>query len=169
MSDESLAFSLADFADLDISSVEEVRFELIPQGVYVFEVTEADVEENLNKDLHNRFVSGVACKIIEVKSVLQPGVDKDSLVGKTITDRQYMTPPWPELAEAGGKPLEEQKKKFADSVGRLKAFLVDIGVDVSQGKVVDRVNGLVGHTFTAKITHEADREDKTLLRAKLKA
>jgi len=161
--DDMAGISLADLADVDISGIDEVRFELIPMGVYVFEVVEADMVEGTNKDGDKRFGSEIAVKIIEVKSVLEAGVDKDSLVGKVITDKQFATPIKPDDVS-----IEAAKARFAKELGRIKATVADMGGDVTGGGIVSVVQNLRGTTFTGKVAHQTDRDDKSVKYARLR-
>lgn len=151
---ETVEMSLADLADIDVSGVAEVRFELLPTGIYVWEITEADMHEGHNKDNEKRFHAEVSMKLIEVKSVLEAGVDKDSLVGKTYTEKLFLT------------PGDEQEKVMA-AIGRIKAFVLDVGGEWSAG-LIDNVRNLKGLTFTGKIVHQVDKNDKSVKYARLK-
>lgn len=151
--EENEVFSLADFADLDVSEIQEVRFEQIPAGSYMFEVVEADLYED-EKDGETRFRAEFSLKITEVKAVLEAGVDKESLVGKTQTEKFFVNP--------GDEP--ENVKK---SIGRIRAFVTDIGQD-SSGKLGVIVRNAKGHTFgPAKIVKQPDRNDKSVKYARL--
>lgn len=146
-------FSLADFANLDVSEIKEVRFEQIPQGVYEFEVTAADMAEGSNRDGDKRFISEVTVKILDVKSLIDTRdedgkpIERDSLVGKSLTEKSFIDP-----------AAEEADVRAA--IGRIKAMVVDMGGVWGAG-IVDNVKNLKGLTFTAKIVHQTDRDDKT--------
>lgn len=148
-------FSLAQLADIDVSGVEEVRFELLPQGVYVFEVVESDMHEGTNKDGDKRFSAEVSLKIIEVKSILDPGhPDKDAFVGKTQTEKLFINP-------------GDEEKKVMEAIGRVKAFVVDAGGEWGSG-IISNVQNLKGLTFTGKIVHQTDKLDKSIKYSRLK-
>lgn len=146
-------FSLADLADIDVSEIEEVRFQSLPAGSYGFEVTEADLAED-EKDGERRFKADIALKIIEVKAVLEQGVDKESLVGKPHHERFFIDP---------SKPEDEVKQ----AIGRIRAFVSDVGMD-SSGKLGDIVRNLKGHTFVGKIVKQKDKNDKSIEYARLR-
>lgn len=147
-------FSLADLADLDVSEIDEVRFETLNQGTYEFEITEAGLNEGVDKENAKRFDATVTMRVIEVKAVLEAGVDKDSLVGKSHTEKFFINP---------GKPADEVQK----AIGRIRAFVSDVGMD-STGKLGDIVSNLKGHRFRAKIVHQKDKDDKSIVYARLK-
>jgi hypothetical protein len=154
MSDlENDGFSLADFADIDISGVEEVRFIDLPAGVFDFEVTRAEFGED-EKDGERRFKTEFECKIIEVKAVLEPGVDKESLISKTLTERFFVKP-------------SDTQEDVLKSLGRIRAFLTDIGAK-SDGKIAEVVESAKGQTFTGKIVKQVDKVDKTRSYARLR-
>jgi hypothetical protein len=154
MVDDVNEASLADLMDLDVSDIAEVRYESIPAGSYVFEITNADFSE-LVKDDGKRFVAEVEMKILEVKAVLEPGVDKESLVGKTHREKMFVNP-------------GAEQDKIAAAIGRIRAFVSDVGMD-SSGKLGDIVKNLKGHTFgPAKIVKQKDKDDKSIEYARLK-
>lgn len=137
-------FSLAELADLDVSDIEEVRYVAIPQGSYDFEIVNADFMED-TKDGETRFKAEVELKIIEAKAILEPGHNPDDFVGKAHTERFFI------------KPADEQEKVLA-AIGRIRAFVTDVGMD-SKGKLGDIVRNLKGHTFSAKIVNQRNKDD----------
>jgi hypothetical protein len=145
-------FSLADLADLDVSEIEEIRFETLPQGVYEFEVVSAKLEEGANKEGEKRFWAIWEYKVVAVKSVLQAGVDKESLVGKKHGDKLWINP---------AKPQDEVSK----AIGRIRSHVTDMGCD-SAGKLGDIVKNTDGHIFTAKVRHQVDKDDKSVVYAR---
>lgn len=157
-SDDSVSgeaeFSLADLADLDVSDIAEMRFETHPQGVYEFEVKSATLDETTNNEGEKRFTAEFELEIIGVKSVLQAGVDKESLIGKTQKEKLWINP--------GAEP-----KKVAEAIGRLRAFVADMGCE-SAGKLGEIITNTKGHVFTAAIVHQKDRDDKSIVYAKVK-
>jgi len=153
MVDETEGFSLADIADLDVSDIAEVRFEQLPAGVFGWEVTEADLHED-EKDGERRFKAEFVLKILEVKSVLEQGVDKEALVGKTHTERFFVKP---------NEPQEDVQK----AIGRIRAFIADIGGE-NKGKLGDIVRGTKGHTFVSKGITQPDKNDKSVKYFRLK-
>lgn len=147
-------FSLADLADLDVSDIAEIRFETLAQMVGDFKVTTAELSETTNKDNEKRFVADFAFEVVDVKAVLTPGVSKDSLIGKTHKERLWINP--------GAGP-----EKVAEAIGRLRAFISDMGCE-SAGKLGVIVDGTLGHVFSAKITHQKDKDDKSIVYARMK-
>lgn len=147
-------FSLADFADIDVSGIAEIRFETLPMGVYEFEVTGADLSQVQNKDDEKRFVAQFEFKILSVKSILEANVDKDALVGKTHTEKQFVNP-------------GAEKEDIEKAIGRIRAYVTDMGCN-SAGKLGDIVRNTKGNVFTAKIIKQKDKNDKSIEYARLK-
>lgn len=150
-------FSLADLADIDVSDIEEIRFEIHPMGVYVWKVIRSELLEYTNKDDEKRAKAEFELEIMEVKSLINPppGVTKESLVGKKHVDISYINP-------------AETPEKIAEAIGRIRARITDMGGD-SAGKlglIVARVaeSELV---FTSKLIHQPDRNDKSIKRPKI--
>lgn len=147
-------FSLADLSDLDVSDIEEIRFEVLPQGVFELEVVEAKLEEGTNKDGEKRFWALFDFKVVGVKSIITSGVDKEAQEGKKHGEKLWIDP---------SKPQDEVLK----AIGRIRAFVADMGMD-SEGKLGDIVANCKGHTFTGKITHRQDKDDKSIVYPRLK-
>lgn len=153
MAEEMEGFSLADLADIDVSDIEEVRFQSLPAGVYGFEVTEADLGED-EKDDERRFFARFDMKIVEVKGVIDRNVDKESLVGRQHSERFFVKP---------AEPEEDVKR----AIGRIRAFIADIGMP-NEGGLGPIVRECKGHTFVGKIVKQKDKEDKSIEYARLR-
>jgi hypothetical protein len=154
VADEMEGYSLADLAGIDVSGIEEVRFSSLPAGVFGFEVVESDLGED-EKDGERRFYAKVDMRVVEVKAVVDPSVtDKDSLLGKTHSERFFI------------KPADPQDK-VAEQIGRIRAFITDIGLN-SAGPLGDIVRNCKGHIFTGKIIKQKDKDDKSIEYARLK-
>ena len=152
---DSGAFSLADLADIDLEGIEEVRFESLPKGTYDWEVTDATLVSDA-KDGEPRYKIQFDLKILEMLSSLEPGVDLEKMAGKTHTERFFIYP----------KKSEEDAAK---AVGRVKAFLVDMGLELAEGsKFGDSVRNAKGHTFRARIEKQKDRNDASIEYARLR-
>lgn len=137
-------FSLADLAEIDVTDIAEVRYASIPMGVYDFLITKAELAED-EKDGERRFKAEIEMKIAEVHAVLEPNVDKESLIDKLHTERFFI------------KPNEEQAKVLA-SIGRIRAFVADVGMD-NTGKLGDIVSNLKDHAFKASIVNAKNKDD----------
>lgn len=147
-------FSLADLADLDVSDIKEIRFETLPQGSYEFEIGNADLEEGTDKDGAKRFNAIFPCKIVEVLAVLEPGVDKDSLIDKVQTEKFFINP-------------GVTQDKIEEAIGRIRAFVSDTG-NPSDGKLLPMIKNTKGNRFKAKISHQKDKDDKSIVYARIK-
>lgn len=148
------AFSLADLSELDITDIEEIRYENLPAGLYGFEVKEATLSEKDNKDGDNRIIATFKLEVVTVESVIARGVDADSLVGKSHTEKAYIVP-------------DQGPQKVAEGVGRLRAFIKDMGAP-NEGKLANVVAATVGHQFTAPIVERPNPNDRTSPYAQLK-
>lgn len=158
MADESLesgqVFSLADIADLDTSDIAEMRFSNLPGGIYVFKTTSAELGEKDNKDNKPRVVPTFKFEVLEVKACKNRKIDPADLVGKSHTEKVYLVP-------------DEGAIKLAESIGRLKAFVWDMGVDDS-GTVQEYLERCVDNVFEAQIIERPNPSDKMSPYAQLK-
>ncbi len=143
-------FSLADLADLDVTDIKEIRFETLPQGIFEFVTKNPKLDEGTDKDQKRIFIFTADCVIEEVATVLDASVDKDGLVGKSYQQRQNI-----ELTDA------------ETGIGRIRAFGTDIGSD-STGKLGEVVARMDGTRFRAKIVHQKDRQDPSIVYARLR-
>lgn len=141
--------SAADFANLDLGDFEEVRYEVIPQGVYGFKIITADMEEGDNRDGDPRIVITFECEIVEVLSTIKFAGDPESLVGKKQSERFFVN-------------ILDSDEDKAKAVGRMRAFLSDVGA-AADGSLGDAIQNAVETTFHAKITHRKDREDPSVV------
>lgn len=148
------AFSLADLSELDISDIEEIRFENLPAGVYGFEVKNAELSEKDNKDGDNRIIATFTLEVVTVESVIARNIEAESLVGKKHTEKNYIVP-------------DQGQQKVAEGVGRLRAFLKDMGC-ANEGKLADVVAASIGHQFIAPIVERPNPNDRTSPFAQLK-
>ena len=143
-------FNLADLAGLDVSEVEEVRFETLAQGVYEFKINSTKLDEGDNKDGEKRFWAEIELEVVDVKTVIDRGVEKESLIGKKLTEKLYIV------------PAEWQK-----GVGRIRAWLADTGLE-NAGELGVLLESAVGHMFNGKIVHQTDKDDKSVKYARLR-
>lgn len=143
-------FSLADLAELDVSEVQEIRFETLPMGIYDFVAKNPSLAEGTDRDQNKIFLFTADCVIEEVVSCLDSNYDQEKLVGKSYQQRQNIDPT---DAETG--------------IGRIRAFATDIGVD-STGKLGDVVSRIDGQRFRAKIVHQKDKTDPQIVYARLR-
>lgn len=150
---DNMDFSLADLMGLDVTDVAEIRFETLPMGAYVFKVVSQDISEGENREGDKRFELQVKLEIVEVKAVVAKGIEPESLVGKTHTEKFFIP--------------RGDEVKAAEGLGRIRAFVADIGLpnDGPFGKLCDSI---VEHMFIGKIIHQKDRDDKSKVYARLK-
>lgn len=135
-------FSLADLAGLDVSGIDEIRFERVPDGKYVFRGKEIRLDEDENDDGDKRFNVFVVSEVVECHVVLEQGVTKEDTIGKTHTERFFVDP-----------------TDAATGIGRIRAFIADIGLPnvgalggmASQGKAPGILDQIPGHQWPATI------------------
>lgn len=159
-------FSLADIAGLDASEIAEVRFEVLPAGVYTFRGISAVFEDTTNRDEERRVVLVCKMEVTEVHSVIDRDFKteeaKAELVGKKHTEKFYVVP-----AKAG------------EGLGLIRAFIGDIGLPndgdfggvpgatYKEGhpnageEVVGIVDAFADHEFKAKIKAGTFNGNKT--------
>lgn len=154
MSDQEQGLSLASLAGFDVSEIAEVRFEQLVGGSYVFEGEAVSLEETTNKEDEVRFLLTVKLEVVEVKSITERGIDKETILGKKHVEKFYIVP---EKAEEG--------------IGRIRAFFADVGLpnsgpigaaeDAEGNPIEGFADGIVGHQFPAKIVQVVRRDDKS--------
>jgi hypothetical protein len=147
--------TLADIAGIDLNTVKEMRYEVLPKVQGIFEITECVIKmSNPFKDNKGvEYANGTPvieadCTIREVENVIGEDIDKATLVGK-VQKQSWMI-----------KEVEE--------VGRFKAFCVDAGVQFDPAtpvKLDDLVHGIKGLQFPGQIKHRDDKQDPTIKRA----
>jgi hypothetical protein len=150
-------FSLADLAQLDVSEIAEVRYESLPAGLYTFKGVEVKFEDTTNRDDERRLVLTVKLEVVEAKSVVERGVDKEDLIGKKHTEKFYIVP-----------------EKAAEGIGLIRAFLADVGLPNEgplggvEGIDPGLVDNLVDHEFTGKIIKQPRKGDPSTKDARLR-
>lgn len=154
---EEIEFSLADLAGLDASEIAEVRFEQLPAGLYIFRGTEAKLEEGTNRDDERRVILKMKMEVVEAKSVLERGIDKDDLIGKKHSENQYIVP-----------------EKAAEGIGIIRALYSDIGLPNAgalggvEGQPEGFIDGFVGHEFPGKIIKQGRKGDPSTKDSRLR-
>jgi hypothetical protein len=155
--DDSTEFSLADLAMLDVSEIAEVRYESLPAGLYIFKGTEVKFEDTTNANDERRLVLTVKLEVVECKSCIERGIDKEDLIGKKHTEKFYIVP-----------------EKAPEGIGLIRAFLSDVGLPNEgplggvEGVDPGLVDNLVDHEFTGKIIKQARKGDPSIKDARLR-
>lgn len=154
---EEMEFSLADLAAIDASDIQEVRFESLPAGLYVFRGESAQFEDTTNRDDERRIVLVVKMEVVECKKVLERGYNEDELIGKKHTEKFYIVP-----------------AKAAEGLGLIRAWIGDIGLPNGgafggvEGSEPGIVDGIPGHEFPGKIIKQARKGDASIKDARLR-
>ena len=141
---EEIEFSLADIAQLDATDIAEVRFEALPAGVYTFRGTHAYLEDTVNRNDERRLVLHLKMEVTEVKAVTDRNYrtqeQRDELIGRTHSERQYIVP-----------------SEAIKGIGIIKSLYWDLGLPNTgniggvEGSEPGWIDGFVGHEFTCRI------------------
>lgn len=138
----SAAVSLADLLETDMTGIAEVRFTVLPVGVYIFAIKSAEIDtmpiedkQDSSRTIERAFVQ-IVSTVIDCKAVAD-GTEQDQI------DKEHRT--------AFFIAKEED-------LGRLKAFLVDIGMTES-GKLKELLLKLPGWRYKAAIKHVRNKRD----------
>lgn len=124
--------SLADLADLDISEIEEVRFENLPAMVAGFEVVSAELAVVGKKEDP---VARIKCKVVTVMALVDDSKSPDDLINKTHSESLFIG-----------------REKPREGIGRTRAFISDAGGN-SAGVFGQVLAGFVGTQFVGRIHH----------------
>jgi hypothetical protein len=137
MATDTPMISLADLANVDVSSVKEIRAEPLPQMVGVFQVKEAKIEA-LGDDSKPAIV--IKNEVVAVESVLNNEKKPEDLMGKVHNETFFV--------------------KEAEDVGRFKAFCVDAGIGFEGPAPLNALlSQMVGMQYPGRITHRKDKND----------
>lgn len=130
--DEELELSLTDIADIDMSEVEEKRFELRPAGVYHFKCIDATLDT-----INGKAVAKFETEIVNCHAIVGDGAP-EAQIGKKYTEMFFLT--------------------SGDSLGYLKGFLSDTGF-TGTGSLRELLDAFHGHEFIGAIKHTRDKND----------
>jgi len=138
--------SLADLAGVDMTEVQEVRSSVTPAGKFHFRIdeTEMKAQEATNKDdpqgaKINKPVIQFVLKAQNCFSLVDDALDPEDYVEAKHTETFW---------------INDLKK----DLGRVKAFLVDIGIDGNK-PLTDLLAEAHGMEFVADITHVKNKDN----------
>lgn len=140
--------SLADIAGLDMSNVEAVRYQRTPAGCYIFSIAEAKLGTYGEGD-NAKAAAMFELKIENVISLSDDSIDQAAWVGKVHKETFFL-----------------RKEHFMDDLGRVVAFLQDIGLQTA-GDLQVLLDASKGHLFQGFVTHTPDKNDKDKIYANL--
>lgn len=139
-------FSIADIAGLSLDDVKENRGGPLPVGVMVFQIKGPNLDsKDSTKNPGESFI--LASFPVEV--------------AKVITMFPKEGDPTPEEM-VGRRAKHDIMVSDLESLGRLKAFFVDIGLSVPSKSVETLINESDEKYFIAKVTHRKDPNDKSV-------
>lgn len=141
---EGMDFSLAELAGVDMTEIQEVSFEGLPAGLYLFRGIAGKLEKVDNAKEEKRGKIGLEMEVVEVKSITERGIAQDEwpeYVGKKHRENFWIVPEKPEeglgiavrffrsigintegkplggcVNEETGEPIEGIIDEFADGV-----------------------------------------------------
>ena len=141
---------LSTLAGIELDDVAEVRSFDFPKGVYVWNISSdpapkiATREVNDPDNVGKKISKAVVVFALECTDVIKYTPEPDS----KITEEDLI----------GKKHYEQFWLGNEDGIGRLKAFLVDSGVQAS-GPLIEVIQGTAGHAFQAPIKHARSKND----------
>lgn len=153
---ESMDFSLADLAGVDMSQIAEVSFEGLPAGMYLFRGLEGKLEKVQNAKEENRGKISLQMEVAEVKSITERNQDPDDWLGKKHRENFWIVPEKPEeglglavrfFRSIGINPEGKQLGGTEDPDGNPVVGIIDEFAD--------------GFEFLGKITKKPRRGDPT--------
>lgn len=151
------AITLSTLADFDLANVEEVRGSNFPAGTFQFSVKADPVPTFAIVEVNDPEVPGAKIKRAQVKFCLEclnvvemPPKQKDGTVS-----------PAPESV-IGRDFYQTFFIKTGDDIGRVKAFLTDIGAQ-NAGKFADLLLSSVGARFQAPIKQVFKKDDHDVI------
>lgn len=126
--------SLADIGGVDMSEVEEFRFENTPKGIYQWKCTNAEILK-----LGDKPAIKYNLEATNVISLSDDSKDPEKYIGHKHDEAIFIT------------DLEKD-------IGRAKAFMVDAGFEGS-GTLQELLDQFIGHEFVSAISHRKDKND----------
>lgn len=127
---ESMDFSLAQLAGVDMSDIQEVSFEGLPAGLYLFRGIGGKLEKVENAKLEKRGKISTEMEVVEVKSITERGInpeDYPEYIGKKHRENFWIVPEKPE-----------------EGLGIAVKFFRSVGIDTTRkplGGCVDEESG----------------------------
>lgn len=138
------AATLSQLAGIDFNAVEEVRQFTFPRGVFHWTVDPENPPcfDSIETEKGNKAIirfTAVCINVVDVKQDPDNPIDPTDLVGKKHQETFFLSK--------------------AEDLGRVKALLIDLGIEGS-GSFQDVMLKAVGIDFQAPIKHRADKNDK---------
>lgn len=96
LNEDSMDFSLADLAGVDMTEIAEVSFEGLPAGLYLFRGIGGKLEKVDNAKEEKRGKIGLEMEVVEVKSITERNQDPEDWVGKKHRENFWIVPEKPE-------------------------------------------------------------------------
>ncbi len=139
--------TLAQIAGLDMTGVKEFRFENLPVGAFLGRLEKFDFAQRERKDKPKLWVATFTFEVLDVKALVDAGVDAAPLLGK--------------------KHNEGFKLESEEDFGRLKAFFLDIGTTGS-GTIMELGKQKIGTDYVFTIGHRKDKQNADIVYANIR-
>ena len=149
MAGETQQVNLADLMSIDLGEVEEFRGgEAMPAGISEWRIKECgmDTQEINDAQLGEKVVRPrvwFKLEVLTCRQLLDASIDKDTLVGAEHNERFFI-------------------KDVLKDIGRVKAFLTDIGREGS-GALSVLLDQSIGHEFIGGIKHTKSKNDASVV------
>ena len=146
LGDQTVA--LTDLAGISMDDMSEVRGYGLPRGVYLFKVKSGEFKV-IDTSGGNKPAAQFECEVLRVLSLApvtegEP-IDPNTLIGKTHNETFFLN--------------TEDQNKLAESIGRVKAFLADIGAVCTGVSLEDAIKNSAGVEFTGPIARVTNKKD----------
>jgi hypothetical protein len=155
---ESMDFSLAQLANVDMSDIQEVSFEGLPAGLYTFRGVEGKLEKVDNAKEEKRGKISIQCEVVEVKSITERGItaeDYPDYIGKKHRENFWIVPEKPE--EGLGIAVKFFRAVGVDTTGKPLGGCID---EESGEPIVGIIDEFAdGVEFAGKITKKPRKGD----------
>lgn len=156
--EDSMDFSLAGLANVDMSNIQEVSFEGLPAGLYTFRGIEGKLEKVDNAREEKRGKISLQCEVVEVKSITERGISQEEwpdYIGKKHRENFWIVP---EKAEEGlGIAVKFMRSVGIDTTGKPLGGCVD---EESGDPIIGIIDEFAdGVEFPGKITKKPRKGD----------
>lgn len=146
----------------DVSEVEtfEFTFDALPASLVGMTVKKYEVKvfNQDNADKNTTVAVVIECEVVEVQSTVNPDVDQATqLMNKKHEEMFWVTP----------GDTKEAQEKMVRSIGMLKKFAENIGVEDITGNMKTVCERCIGTDFVTRIVEYKDKKDPTITRNRL--
>jgi hypothetical protein len=154
---EGTKLTLSDLAGLDMGGIDEVRGTDFPAGIFEFVIV-ADPAPSLDTlDVKDKESSDPDAKV--TRPIIKFTMKCENV--RRLPPKQLDGSDSPEPEKIIGMMYTESFfVSKSEDLGRVKAFLVDIGVDASKGSLTDLLTAAIDKKFVGAITKRRNKDDR---------